>query len=64
MLRDDVMGGVAQVGARMGEMRLDAHLDVAAAVARYMELLKLASLIERHPRAEELPAALAEINPC
>ena len=62
MLRDDVMGGVAQVGARMGEMRLDAHLDVAGAVARYMELLKLASLIERHPRAEELPAALAEIN--
>ena len=64
MLRDDVMGGVAQVGARMGEMRLDAHLDVAGAVARYMELLKLASLIERHPRAEELPAAIAEINSC
>jgi len=62
MLRDEVMGGVAQVGARMGEMRLDAHLDVSAAVARYMELLKLASLIERHPRPEELPAAIAEIN--
>ena len=62
MLRDDVMGGVAQVGARMGEMRLDAHLDVAAAVARYMELLKLASLIERHPRPDELPTAIAEIN--
>ena len=46
----------------MGEMRLDAHLDAAGAVARYMELLKLASLIERHPRAEELPAAIAEIN--
>ena len=27
-----------------------------------MELLKLASLIERHPRPEELPAAIAEIN--
>ena len=46
----------------MGEMRLDAHLDAPAAVARYMELLKLASLIERHPRPEELPAAIAEIN--
>jgi DNA helicase-2/ATP-dependent DNA helicase PcrA len=56
------MGGVAQVGSRMGEMRLDAHLDAAAATARYMELLKLASLIERHPRPEELPAAIAEIN--
>ena len=31
-------------------------------MARYMELLKLASLIERHPRPEELPAAIAEIN--
>src|SRR6185503_8262900 len=62
MLRDDVMGSVAQVGARMGEMRLDAHLDVAAAMARYMELLKLSSLIERHPRPDELPAAIAEIN--
>jgi DNA helicase-2/ATP-dependent DNA helicase PcrA len=62
MLRDEVMGGVQQVGARMGEMRLDAHLDAPAAVARYMELLKLASLIERHPRPEELPAAIAEIN--
>jgi DNA helicase-2/ATP-dependent DNA helicase PcrA len=62
MLRDEVMGGVAQVGARLGEMRLDAHLDAPAAIARYMELLKLASLIERHPRPEELPAAIAEIN--
>ena len=33
----------------MGEMRLDAHLDAAGAIARYMELLKLASLIERQP---------------
>ena len=33
-------------------------------MARYMELLKLASLIERHPRPDELPAAIAEINRC
>ena len=31
-------------------------------MARYMELLKLAALIERRPRAEELPGAIAEIN--
>jgi DNA helicase-2/ATP-dependent DNA helicase PcrA len=62
MMRDDVMGNVAQAAARLGEMRLDAHLDTAAAVARYMELLKLASLMERHPRHDELPAAIAEIN--
>jgi RecB family exonuclease len=62
MMRDEVIGNVAQVGARMGELRLDAHLDGPAAVARYMELLKLASLMERHPRHDELPAAIAEIN--
>jgi DNA helicase-2/ATP-dependent DNA helicase PcrA len=62
MMRDDVMGSVAQVAASMGDLRLDAHLDVAAAVARYMELLKLAALMERHPRPDELPAAIAEIN--
>ena len=33
MLRDEVLGGVAQVGIRMGEMRLDAHLDAAAAMS-------------------------------
>ena len=64
MLRDDVMGSVAQVGARMGELRLDAHLDAAGAVARYMELLKLASLIERHPRARGAAGRAGRDQPC
>jgi superfamily I DNA/RNA helicase/CRISPR/Cas system-associated exonuclease Cas4 (RecB family) len=62
MMRDEVLGSVAQVGASMSELRLDAHLDAAHAVARYMELIKLASLIERRPRQEELADAIAEIN--
>jgi DNA helicase-2/ATP-dependent DNA helicase PcrA len=62
MMRDEVLGSVAQVGASMGEMRLDAHLDAVHAVSRYLELLKLAALIERRPRREELSQAIAEIN--
>jgi DNA helicase-2/ATP-dependent DNA helicase PcrA len=43
-------------------MRLDAHLDAVQAVSRYLELIKLASLIERRPRQEELAGAITEIN--
>jgi DNA helicase-2/ATP-dependent DNA helicase PcrA len=62
MMRDEVLGSVAQVGAGMSELRLDAHLDAVQAVARYMDLIKLACLIERRPREEELTSAIAEIN--
>jgi DNA helicase II / ATP-dependent DNA helicase PcrA len=62
MMRDEVLGSVAQVGAGMSELRLDAHLDAHQAIARYMDLIKLASLIERRPREEELAEAITEIN--
>jgi DNA helicase-2/ATP-dependent DNA helicase PcrA len=61
-MRDEVLGSVSRVGRGMGEMRLDAHVEGIEAVARYLELLKLAALVERHPSPEELPAAIAEIN--
>ena len=61
-MRDEVLGSVAQVGAGMSELRLDAHLDAVQAVARYMDLIKLACLIERRPREEELASAIGEIN--
>jgi superfamily I DNA/RNA helicase/CRISPR/Cas system-associated exonuclease Cas4 (RecB family) len=60
-LRDEVLGGATQVGTEIGEMRLDAHLDAARAVARYLELLKLAALIERRPR-QSLTDAVEEVN--
>jgi DNA helicase-2/ATP-dependent DNA helicase PcrA len=60
-LRDEVLGDLPKVAYRMGEMRLDAHLDAARAVARYLELLKLAALTER-PSGQELPAAIADLN--
>ncbi len=62
MMRDEVLSSVATVGAGMSELRLDAHLDAVQAVARYMDLIKLACLIERRPREEELAGAIAEIN--
>lgn len=62
MMREEVLRGVAQVGVRMGEMRLDAHLEAADAVARYLELLKMAALVERNPAPDELAEAIVEIN--
>ena len=47
MMRDELLDTVARVGGRLGEMRLDTYLDVDQAVARYLELIKVAALIER-----------------
>jgi DNA helicase-2/ATP-dependent DNA helicase PcrA len=60
-LRDEVIGGLAEVGSRMGEMRLDAHLDAVKSVARYLELLKVAALTER-PQGQDLADSIADIN--
>jgi DNA helicase-2/ATP-dependent DNA helicase PcrA len=60
-LRDDVLGGAAQIAQQIGEMRLDAHLDAARAVSRYLELLKVAALVERDP-GQDLAAAITDVN--
>jgi DNA helicase-2/ATP-dependent DNA helicase PcrA len=59
--RDEVLGGLTQIGSKIGELRLDAHLDAARAVSRYLELLKLAALVERHTE-QDLGLAIAELN--
>ena len=51
IMRDELLDTVARVGGRLGEMRLDTYLDVDQAVARYLELIKVAALIERPRRA-------------
>jgi DNA helicase II / ATP-dependent DNA helicase PcrA len=61
MLRDELLTTVAQVGGRLGEMRFDTDLDVSHAVVRYLELLKLSSLLER-PRDQTVEEALPEVN--
>ena len=59
--RDEVLDSVARIGTRLGELRFDTELDVAHGVVRYLELIKLAALVERRER-EPLDAALTDIN--
>ena len=61
MLRDEVLEASWKAGSAVSEMRLDTIDDVNAAVARYLELVKLAALIQS-PGAEPAPEALAAIN--
>jgi DNA helicase-2/ATP-dependent DNA helicase PcrA len=60
-LRDELLSDVQQIGARLGELRLDTDLDVAHGVTRYLELLKLAALHAR-PDGQQVADALPNIN--
>ncbi|MGZ5338814.1 MAG: ATP-dependent helicase [Thermoleophilaceae bacterium] len=62
VMRDELLDTVARVGGRLGEMRLDTYLDVDQAVSRYLELIKVAALIERTNEGQEVDTALTEIN--
>jgi DNA helicase-2/ATP-dependent DNA helicase PcrA len=62
IMRDELLDTVARVGGRLGEMRLDAGLDVSQAVAHYLELVKVAALIERRKAGQPLDEALSEVN--
>ncbi len=62
LMRDELLDTVARVGGRLGEMRLDTYLDVDQAMARYLELIKVAALIERAREGQRLEAALPEVN--
>jgi DNA helicase-2/ATP-dependent DNA helicase PcrA len=61
MLREELLDTVARTAGRLGELRFDTDLDVSHAVVRYMELLKLAALLER-PTEQDVVDALPEIN--
>jgi DNA helicase-2/ATP-dependent DNA helicase PcrA len=61
MMREEVLGDVARIAGRLGELRLDTELDVSHGVVRYLELLKLAALAERPP-GETADAALRDVN--
>jgi DNA helicase-2/ATP-dependent DNA helicase PcrA len=62
LLRDELLTTVSQVGGRLGELRFDTDLDVSHAVVRYLELLKLAALMERTRSGQEVSDALGEVN--
>jgi len=59
MLRDEVLEASWKAGRELSEPRLDTAVDVNRAIARYLELLKLAALAQRpgeEPDAEAVEA--------
>jgi CRISPR/Cas system-associated exonuclease Cas4 (RecB family) len=61
LLREELLEGVARIGGRLGELRLDTDLDISHGVVRYLELLKLSALLQR-PDPQQLDDALADVN--
>jgi DNA helicase-2/ATP-dependent DNA helicase PcrA len=61
MIQDEVLEEAWRAGGKLREPRLDTYMDVTAAVARFLELVKLASLIQR-PGEEPVSDALAAAN--
>jgi DNA helicase-2/ATP-dependent DNA helicase PcrA len=61
LLRDELLEGTMRAAGRLGELRFDTDLDVAHAVVRYLELLKLAALIAR-PEGQGIADSLRDVN--
>ena len=61
MVQDEVLEASWRAGGAVSEMRLDTAGDVDRAVARFLELVKLAALIQR-PGSEPAAEALAALN--
>jgi DNA helicase II / ATP-dependent DNA helicase PcrA len=61
MLREEVLEASWKAGGQLSEPRLDTALDVNRAIARYLELLKLAALAQR-PGDEATAEAIEAIN--
>ncbi len=60
-LRDELLRSIPRTGGRLGELRLDTDLDVAHGAVRYLELVKVAALIDR-PEGQSVADALLGIN--
>ena len=61
MLRDEALEASWRAGSALSEMRLDTSEDVTQAVARYLELIKLAALVQ-HPGGEPSAETLEALN--
>jgi superfamily I DNA/RNA helicase/RecB family exonuclease len=61
MLREEVLEASWRAGRELSEPRLDTAVDVNAAIARYLELLKLAALAQR-PGDEATAEAVDAVN--
>ena len=51
-LRDELLRSIPRTAGRLGELRLDTDLDVAHGAVRYLELVKVAALIDLVSRGE------------
>jgi DNA helicase II / ATP-dependent DNA helicase PcrA len=61
MIQDEVLEEAWKAGGKLSEPRLDTYIDVNRAVARFLELVKLAGLIQR-PGSEPVADALGHVN--
>jgi DNA helicase-2/ATP-dependent DNA helicase PcrA len=61
MLREEVLEASWRAGRELSEPRLDTTVDVNRAIARYLELLKLAALAQR-PGEEATGEAIEAVN--
>jgi len=61
-MRDELLETVASLGGRLGEMRLDTGVDVSDAVAKFLELVKVAAVIDRSKGGQAVADAVAEVN--
>src|SRR5215204_516439 len=61
MIQDEVLEEAWRAGGKLREPRLDTYLDVTRAVARFLELVKLAGLIQGSSE-EPVSDSLAAIN--
>src|SRR5947208_14571687 len=61
VMREEVLESIPRIAGRLSELRLDTELDIAHGVVRYLELLKLAALLQR-PAGEDVRDALADVN--
>lgn len=58
-LRDELLRDVPRVAGTLGELRLDTDLEITHGVVRYLELVKLAAIMNRSQPLEE---TLAQVN--
>jgi DNA helicase-2/ATP-dependent DNA helicase PcrA len=61
ILREELLETIKRTGTRIGELRFDTDLDVSHAIVRYLEVVKLAALIER-PEGQSVAEALEDVN--
>src|SRR5262249_61730215 len=61
MIQDEVLEEAWRAGGKLREPRLDTYVDVTRAVARFLELVKLAGLIQGSTE-EPVADSLAAIN--